>query len=385
MNPTLLPKDILHAHLKGLSERFYPESSAMLKSVENNPDQDRLIYEAAHRGEPGAMLLIAVLMKTLDDSTGYYHWINLALKKGSGEAAFRLANDIEHDEPKFAYRLLKLALENGHIGSSLSLANLCNEKSPDELGIPKEEFEKTLGIAQKTGDTLSLIEAKTALITGAHPVQFIDEHKIPWGSGTLFVVAWKDHQFAITAEHAIRNSNADPNSARLLVPNQDNPVPYMGHFHAKEENEDKSDSQDIFLWHIDSSPNGPEVEWWSWRMDYLWKPASALKPKQKVFVVGYPNTDSKFDLDNNVIRAEPLLVRAELSEKTIGDNLYTIDCAEFSIDIDGISGGPVFAMFEGIFYYVGMALRGGASAKQIHFLDATYVVKALDQALENFK
>nr|WP_288497741.1 trypsin-like serine protease [uncultured Pseudomonas sp.] len=385
MDEKELPEELYRAHMKWASDRFYPESSAMLKSVNENPDQDKLIYEAAYRGEPGAMLLMATLMKHNNNEPGYYFWINAALNEGSGEAAFRLATDVTQEHPNLAYELLKLALGHGHMGSSWAIANLCREKSADELGTTQEELSKTLSEALIAGDKLFFAEAFEALITGAHPVQFIDEHKIPWGSGTFFIAAWKDHQFAITAGHVIKNCNANPNQAQLLVPKQTNPVPYIGHFHPKVKEENNSDLQDVFLWHIDSSSTGPKVEWWSWRMDHLWKPASTLKPKQKIFVVGYPNTDEKFDLENYTIRVEPLLVRGELSEQGIGDGIYSVECAEFSVDIDGISGGAVFAMFEGIFYYVGMVLRGGTAARQIHFLDATQVIDALDQAVEHCK
>ncbi len=325
---------------------------------------------------------MARMMKNTANKPGYLYWINLALNAESAEAAFTFAQDHQEELPAIAYELYKTAFKDGHIGATWALANLCRSQSAETLNTTQEELDEILSESLEIGDQLMTQEAFDALVTGSHPVQFLDEHCIPWGSGTFFIAAWKGHQFAITAKHVIEECNADPKNARLLVTGHENPVPFLGCFTPKhDEIEESDDSQDIFLWLVDDSPIGPKVEWWSWRMDILWKPSSSLKSGQKIFAVGYPNTDSKYDYENRKIIPQALVVRGELSGDSIIDGLFTIDCADFSVDIDGISGGPIFAMFGGVFYFVGMALRGGASAKKIHFLGAEHVINTLDQAL----
>lgn len=374
-----LPDEMRQAHLKWTGSTFYPESTAFLEKTRNAPDQSEIIHAAAMEGDIGAMLLLARGLHNAGDDVGSAYWVQLAYDRGSPEAAFTLADEDFGFPIAVRYQMLSKAVDGGLAAASWALANLCREESAENLGITEVTWASSLAKCLEIGDALLEFEMHQALVTGAHPVQFKSEYGI-WGSGTFFIATWKGQDFAFTAKHVIDNCNADPAHAQLLVPNHESPVPFLGSFTPRlEDDVDLEETTDIFIWAIDSSSQGPAVSWWSWRMDFLWKPATSLVHRQKLFVIGYPNTDDKFDLHTGKIQRIPLVVRAEFDGSSGIEGLYAIDCAEFSVDIDGISGGPVFTMVGGVFYYVGMAVRGSAAAKRIHFLDAAYILDALEQ------
>lgn len=233
-------------------------------------------------------------------------------------------------------------------------------------------------------DQLSISEVFEALVTGTRPVYFQENEATPlWGGGTLFIAQWKGKQFAITAKHVLTNAGANPAHTRILFPGYRVALPTLGmltptfpRFEARQ------DLEDIAVFRLDheSDLDGEALIWYSWKMDRFWRSARDLAKGQQLFAVGFPSTEDRYDWENQRVQEMPMIVVGKLSEESLGEGLYCIDTAEFERDIDGSSGGPVFARFNGFFYYVGLMIRGGSKAQKIHFIDAAFVTFVLEHA-----
>lgn len=236
-------------------------------------------------------------------------------------------------------------------------------------------------------ETLSYAEIHEALVTGTRPIYFQENAGTPiWGAGTLFVAQWKGMKFAITAKHVIKNCGANPKHTRLLFPGYKVALPISGALTFNlPKHDNREELEDIFIFKIDhkSDLDDEELEWYAWNMSIFWKPAYKLERGQQIFAVGFPSTDDRYDWERQKIKESPLIAVGMLGVSEFGEGIYTIDCAEFDCDLSGISGGPVFAQFDGLFHYVGMIIRGGAEAKKIHFIDSIYITFVLNEAVKS--
>jgi len=234
-------------------------------------------------------------------------------------------------------------------------------------------------------DEISLAEIHLILVTGTRPVWFQKtEDDFPWGCGTLFIAQWGEHQFAITAKHVIENLGAKYQHLRISFPGFNIALPVKGtSTFSIPLHEFREEIEDIVVYQIDKDfdSQGHHLVWEAWRMTEMWMPATMLKKGQQIFAVGFPVNVDRFNYDQDTFYAPPLVAIGMLSEQSIGEGIYTIDCAEFEkeTDLNGFSGGPVFARFEGIFFYVGMVTRAGAIARKIHFIDASFITFVLNE------
>ncbi len=234
--------------------------------------------------------------------------------------------------------------------------------------------------------------------TGTHPVYFQEspDHYL-WGKGTLFLAEWNGVSFAITARHVIEKQYASSKDLQLFVPEYKTSIAVSGATTPKcrkcTPQHEFDDIDDIIIFVVNGSDVTPA--WDSWRMQELSMPARKLKAGEQLFSIGYPHSARDIDYENNNQRkATPLISVGMLSNDSIGEGIFTIDCAAFDIDLDnvkdedrdehidkylsGISGGPVFSRIDGTFRYVGMIVRGGVIAQKIHFICSSYVTSLMD-------
>jgi len=325
------------------------------------------------------MLLISRRFYNLGIESEGTRWLKLAYVNGSGEAAFILGFDILDTDEKAAFSYLSAAFKRSHPGGTLALATLCGRTNAAMLGITEEDFQAIAKASIDEADRISFESTLEALLPGTHPVQFIEDTGVPWGTGTLFLVEWKSHQFAITATHVIEAAHAKPEQVNLLLPGREVPIPIIKD-QCVDFQDNKGEYLDIYGWALDRNSDN-NVAWYAWDLNHFWRPVTDLQVGQTLFVLGYPNTEEKIDYEKMEMQWHPLLVRGKLSE--VGDDGYcTIDCADFSVDVDGMSGSPVFALFGGMYFFVGLAQWGGTVARKLHFLDSGKITLALDSFLE---
>ncbi|MGF6758027.1 hypothetical protein [Paraburkholderia sp. GAS42] len=350
------------------------------RQLEDDPQREAKLREEFHAGNPAALIVAARIEFAEGKEDRWFALMHAAFSKGSGQAAFELADNFEKSNPQDALSLYADAIERGHLGARYKIVNLLRAHPPERLGIRSDQHSASLAKYIPLADELVKREIFDVLVTGSHPVQFLEELGIPWGTGTFFLVRWKDKEFAVTARHCISASKADPNHARLIVPDRQGPVPFLGHFTPAGEEKHIDDERDIFMWEVGGHTEEKDSGWWSWRMDHLWKPASELRAGQKIFIVGYPSIEERVDYEGRKLDPHCLVIRGDLADGSLA-GLLAVDCAEFEVTVDGVSGGPVFAMFDGIYFFVGMAVRGIAEARRVYFIDATHVIAAMDQAV----
>lgn len=370
------------AHLAKMKDFNHSESTSFYEKVKNDPAVEEIIQKEAKSGNPAAMLLISRRFYNLGFIGEGLRWLKLAYDSGSAEAAFLLGFEELDSDEKAAFSYLRKAFERGHKGGTMALATLCNQSSALSLGVTNEELEQITREATKKADLIAFESTLESLLPGTHPVQFIEDSGIPWGTGTLIIVDWKTHQFAITATHVIKASHATPDQINLLVPGHALPVPILKDS-CLDFKDESNEYLDVYGWALDRDSD-TKVAWVAWDLNHFWRPAADLKIGQTLFVLGYPNTEDKIDFEKLQMRRHPLIIRGKLANHD-GDGQFTIDCAEFSVDVDGISGSPVFAMYGGMFFFVGLAQWGGQSARKIHFLDSVKITKALDSYLAQIK
>lgn len=377
-----LPSFRKAAHVDNMKKSNFPESTAFYEKIKDDPAMEAKIQDEAENGNPAAMLLISRRFYNLGFSYEGFRWLTKAYESGSGEAAFLLGfGELDRDK-KEAFRYLTSAFRRGHEGGTLTLATLCNQSSASELGVEPATREETLTLATREADRITFYSALVSLLPGTHPVQFMESSGIPWGTGTLIIVDWKGQQFALTASHVIKASNARPDQINLLIPDYEVPIPIVKESCVDFKNRANEDL-DVFGWLLDKD-SANDVAWAAWDLNHFWRPATALRVGQTLFVLGYPNTEDKINLEKMVMERHPLIVKGKLASHGNAGQ-FTIDCAEFSVDIDGVSGSPVFAMIGGMYFFVGLAQWGGTEAKKIHFLDAAEITEALDYYLAQIK
>lgn len=357
---------------------YFPESTQLKAKLQTLVDGEILLAEGVSRGESSALVLSA--HRNLDSGSPIQAQIYArdAYARGSPEAAFLLGTlSVEnfHDVAA-AYTYFKEAVKRGHFVSAYQLTNLCRNFTAEELAITNRERLQTLADAVCVADRIDVLHALIVIGTGTHPVQFLNEAGIPWGTGTFLLVQWKESQFAITANHVIAASAARADQARLIVDGQTTPVPFS--FGAEGSLLDESgEPLDVHAWQIDRD-HPVDIMWHAWNLNQFWKSAAKLTTGQTIYILGYPNTEEKVDFENRTMRREPLVIRGKLNNESVA-GLRVVECAEFPMDVDGLSGSPAFALIGGMYFFVGMAQCGGTNAQRIHILDANDIICALDR------
>jgi hypothetical protein len=256
--------------------------------------------------------------------------------------------------------------------------------------VTENEFDEVSKVPHYLRKWVHSEEVYLALVTGTRPVYFQEsEEGYMWGSGSLFIVAWKGYQFAVTAKHVFTKSGADPMHTRILFPGSQTALPLVGAFWPQfPGHESQEEVEDLYLLQIDhENPHLQDEDapdYYIWKLEDFVVPAKYFPDGEQVFAVGYPSHDERFDYDNQKLR-ETAMVAIGKIRKGKGEGRFEIDCAEFPMEIGGASGGPVFARVQGFFVFIGVMVRGGAAGQTIHFVDALYVIHTLNNTVKKIE
>jgi hypothetical protein len=211
--------------------------------------------------------------------------------------------------------------------------------------VTEDELEEISKVPHYLRNWVHSEEVYLALVSGTRPIYFqASEDAFIWGSGSLFVVAWKGYQFAVTAKHVFTKSGANPMHTRILFPDSQVALPLIGAYWPEfPGHESQEEVEDLYLLQIDGeSPHLQEDDapnYFLWRLEEYWVPAKLLDEDTQVFAVGYPTTDELFDYANQKLREMAMVAIGKL-KKGNGEGRFKIDCAEFPMEIGGASGGP---------------------------------------------
>lgn len=308
-------------------------------------------------------------------------------KLGLGSSAYDIGMEWIGEWDHFAYEQLLIAASWLYTPAVFELDRLFERCAPEDLRLGAEEF---IGEARQWRELAEIgawKELEDALLTGTRPVLWQEVpakpcvHNARFGKGSLFVVAYKGYQFAITSKHVV--DDLDPKIFRLLLPDSQEILPVFQSNHSTEEAVPKDDRDDIFAWRIHVGHPRINGEWWSWMLADRVRPASDLIPGQRLYAVGFPEFDENIDVDAFDIVEHPFIASGRLIAARISDETLSmeLDSNLPAVELNGMSGGPVFARFNQIFHYVGMSVRGGGTPPTIHFIGSEYVLRYLDRII----
>lgn len=314
-------------------------------------------------------------------------WLRLAQDTELRDEQFRDGLSWKEASPAIAFRHFLCAHQLIHPRAFFELDELCKTYSAFELELTDQEFSHVSAEMAALVALRRLHEERTAMLTGSYPVLFqevfgpSDWNNIQWRTGSLFLVQRGPHQFAVTARHVIDNLTANPDHFRLVLPEYGANLPIRAAYTPRPGpwlTLDETD--DIFAWQINQDfESEHKIDWWSWRMDQWVRPATDLSTGQRLFATGFPITDGTYDPETFSAQYTPLILKGTLHGSAAA-GFYTMTYESSGLeDIDGMSGGPVFAEFESRFHYVGMTLRGGNG--WLYFIDSTHVLELLDRII----
>ena len=95
---------------------------------------------------------------------------------------------------------------------------------------------------------------------------------------------------------------------------------------------------------------------------------------------GYPTTDEPYDWENKKKSAHLLVKVGHKNGSTLGKGTGTLLGEPSKLDYSGMSGGPVFALVDTKWLWVGIAIRASGSVGVINYLSADLVLKVLQHA-----
>lgn len=323
-----------------------------------------------------------------DEAYERYQEVILGRELGLGSSAYDKGMEWVGKWDDFAYKQLKIAAEWLYLPAIFELDRLFERCVPDDLALGAKEFISEAQQWRELAEKSAWKELEDALLTGTRPVLWQQipakpcAHNARFGKGSLFVVAYKECQFAITAKHVV--DDIDPEIFRLLLPDSQKILPVLrGNLATDEVVRSKDDRDDIFAWRIHVDHPAINAEWWSWMMSDRVRPASDLVPGQRLYTVGFPEFEENIDVEAFDIVEHPFIASGRLLVKKISDETLSMELDSHlpAVDLNGMSGGPVFARFNQIFHYVGMNVRGGGNPPTIHFIGSEYVLQFLDRII----
>lgn len=307
------------------------------------------------------------------------------INSGLGEMAFIRGQIKKETWPHMALVDFERAFEACYLPAVFEIEHLLRTRTPAELRLSAEEFAEVHVAWIDLANDFRWNELESGLLTGTRPVMWQRIASAPsatnvrWGGGSLFMMQRGHQQFAVTARHVATNVGADTEHFRLLLPETRQILPVLPPVALEEQDPLRNEHQgDVLVWPIDVEGFNETAEWWSWRLEGQVRPASDLSPGQKIYCVGFPSFDESFDAENFDLVEHPFIMSGVLSDTQFVDGLFTMDIGQHlpEVDLNGMSGGPVFARFDDRFHYVGMAIRG--VGKRLNFICSEQVLRVLN-------
>ena len=191
--------------------------------------------------------------------------------------------------------------------------------------------------------------------------------------GSCFVVRHLGHMYAITAKHVTKHF--EPN--QVLIPyklGSEKFLPISNFMIVQTEEEEDSDHKDIMVFEIAEHLLDKDFD--SSTVYDLDNPTSNLPKRCKLIIHGFPSELNGVDYDKRHFDFRRFSYSAEYYGKMpfyfVHEMKFNCDCPLSSID--GMSGGPVFWIFnlsptQAMGGLAGIMLRGTVESKVGYFLD----------------
>jgi hypothetical protein len=206
-------------------------------------------------------------------------------------------------------------------------------------------------------------------------------------AGTWFMAGYKSVVFAVTARHVVRDC---PVERLVLYPtNATAERLRISEWWPIADEEGDEDRADVFvaslefrhlsrrarrstrIIHLDPAGN---AEWFTNRHTSMF------------FLCGYPIAINEADYDRSTAQTRQVLLAGNYVGPSITDGVHQLRVDNpLGVDFNGLSGSAVFAAPHELHQrtpprFCGMALRGGAAASVVHFLESSVILQVLASA-----
>lgn len=226
----------------------------------------------------------------------------------------------------------------------------------------------------------------------ARPVLFYSElPAFPFSiCGSGFLVRYCGRVFAITARHVATNFDL-AHACIQYDPGVYGFVPMFARYVFAGGDPSDTDQYDLVIFEADGSKLDASLFSKSPPYELPESEAPPIFDKTAIFVVqGYPSHLRSLDCEAELkaIISRPMLVDAEYGGPCVSDSVHVlrVHCARRIESFDGMSGSPVFQIRQNYpslskVWFAGMALRGGASAGELRFLERARIFGALTRII----
>lgn len=111
-----------------------------------------------------------------------------------------------------------------------------------------------------------------------------------------------------------------------------------------------------------------------------------LPNETRLFALSYPATEDRYDFDHLTSTETPLIAIGTLRRPSNPEaEVFTMECDELLIPMNGASGGAVMALVDGTIYYAGLMIRSTQSSRLIHFINAARISETIGWIVDKLK
>lgn len=203
--------------------------------------------------------------------------------------------------------------------------------------------------------------------------------------GTTFLVGYEHRAFVLTARHALRPDDGLTPLCIFPTDSSQRLLPLKDVFFVSKDDVEK-EFADLAVIEIDRAKIVDSELGQATLIDLKPTPRDWLPchDTSELVVIGYPEDHSFVDYDQETIPTRRIALHGRYCGPSSSSYVHTLEVFDaLSLStFSGFSGGPVFAWTErsgepAQIALCGMALRGTASSRRIHFLERSVLMDAL--------
>ena len=216
------------------------------------------------------------------------------------------------------------------------------------------------------------------VLSCARPIYFRSDfpgHEL-FGKGTCFIVKASGAIWLATAAHCLANGMLDdlavprflPGPGRAPIGDFFQPIALAG---PVPEDEDDTAGFDVVMIRTNEidHPDALDLE-----DEAFLAPLEHARRGDPVRITGFPGSLAN-GIDRREIAVQAFHTDGQYGSPTSSKHLhqFTIDLVGKVTDLDGMSGGPLFYVRAGRYFFAGVVVRGSAESKNAHFVDGRWL------------
>ena len=213
----------------------------------------------------------------------------------------------------------------------------------------------------------------------------------PFGvKGSAFLVGYRGMMCAVTARHVVSGC---PSDKLLICPTPNSAAVRWSQFWTLENDAHDVDSTDLCIGRMDFANHSARAQRQAMlvNLDQLkanWWPG---RHASRFFTCGFPSDRTEVSYERLEAKVAQVFLAGSYVGEALANGVHTVRVENpLGVDFDGLSGSPVFCMESALgmtkpIQFCGVAIRGTASSRLIHFLEADTVLRGLRAAFETEK